>query len=154
MQEMGKEISLLSLTIAGWLMVRHFEADGLAPGLVPFRAGKQLLLIFQQPSWVSLCVMIGTASKGKLQSWLMWWAHVSTVINDNVCVRTRVFEWCIFYLVRSLCASVHTAYSVAAGCYYTLLCPTSHPWCQKHSPPALHLHFKRPAGKRRAPHFY
>lgn len=48
MQEAGREISLLSLTIAGWLMVRHFVADSLAPGPYSFsRAGKQLLLIFE-----------------------------------------------------------------------------------------------------------
>lgn len=45
-------------------------------------------------------------------------------------------------------------FTIADGCYQTLFCPTSHPWCQKHLPPALQLHFKRPAGMRRAPHFY
>lgn len=84
---------------------------------------------------------------------MMGWLQLPIVVNCNACVRTRGFEQCIFNLVRGLCVSV-PAHSVADGCYYTLFCPTSHPWCQKHSPPALHLHFKRPAGKRRAPHFY
>lgn len=47
--------------------------------------------------------------------------------------------------------SVHVERCAAAGHYYALSWPTSHPWCQKHSPPALHLHFKKPAGMRRVP---
>lgn len=46
-QEMGKEISLLSLTVTGWLMVRHFQADGLAPGLVPFKSRETAFANFQ-----------------------------------------------------------------------------------------------------------
>ena len=47
MQEMGKEIALLSLTITGWLMVRHFEADGILPGLVPFKRRETAFAHFQ-----------------------------------------------------------------------------------------------------------
>lgn len=141
---------MLGLTRAGRLIVRLFEAQGLDPG---FKSGKRAFANFQT---VKCDDRKGFKGKAEFMNDVIG-SNVQCqmcVINHNACVRTRVFERCIFYLVRGLRVSVHTECSVAAGCYYTLFCPTSHPWCQKHSPPALHLHFKRPAGERRAPHFH
>lgn len=45
---MGREISLLNLTVAGWLMVGLFEAQGLAPGHVPFKSRKTAFVNFQK----------------------------------------------------------------------------------------------------------
>lgn len=107
MEEMGREISLLSLTVAGWLMVGlFFKAQGLAPGHVPFKNRKTAFANFQTATRYKPMCDDRNSFKEKLKSWLMWWARMSTVINHNACVRTRVCEQCIFYLVRGLCLSV------------------------------------------------
>lgn len=95
-------------------MVGLFETQDLAPGPVPFNTRKTALCEHR-------CVMIGTASREKLKSWLMWWAQMYIVINHNACRRTRLFGKCIFYLVRGLCE-----------------CECSH-WVQCWSRPLFHL---------------
>ena len=78
---------------------------------------------------------------------------MSTVINHNARVRTRVFERCIFYLVRGLCARVFL-FTPSAALQQAAVTPSSAPLPFRGVKTSRHLHFiytsKGPAGKKSA----
>lgn len=141
-----RQMGEISLTTR-WLKAGPFEVRGLAPGLVVCKCKRSLGSVFEQR--IQPMSDDGNSFKGK-KSGLMWLAQLCIVIFSNACVRMQCK--ClnhVFYLVRGL-----SECRGAASHQCSLFCSTPHAWCQKHSLPALHLHFKSTAVKTRAPHFY
>lgn len=47
--------------------------------------------------------MLGTASRERLKTWLMWRAQMSIIINCNASMGV---QWCVFYLGTDQCVSI------------------------------------------------